>query len=40
MWGVNTEAAWEIRAVLAAVIALTIVALGGLRAEEDHRRPG
>ena len=32
MWGVNAEAAWEIRAVLAAVIALAVVA--------RSRRPG
>jgi membrane protease YdiL (CAAX protease family) len=31
MWGLNAEAAWEIRSVLAALLAVTIVALGGLR---------
>ena len=31
MSGLNTETAWEIRAVVAAIIALTVVGLGGLR---------
>lgn len=31
MWGVDPEAAWAIRAVLAAIIAVTVIALGGLR---------
>lgn len=35
MWGLNTETAWEIRAVLAALIAITIVAMGGLRRSGD-----
>jgi membrane protease YdiL (CAAX protease family) len=31
MWGVDSDAAWAIRAVLAGIIAIIVVALGGLR---------
>jgi membrane protease YdiL (CAAX protease family) len=41
MSGLNAETAWEIRAVVAAIIALTIVGLGGLRQPATrHDDPG
>jgi len=36
MWGVDPESSWALRAVIAAVIALAVVALGGFRQMADR----
>jgi hypothetical protein len=36
MWGVDTDEDWATRAVLAAVIAIAVVALRGLRRSADR----
>jgi hypothetical protein len=39
MWGIETDEAWAMRAVLAAIIAIAVVALGGLRRSADRSLP-
>jgi membrane protease YdiL (CAAX protease family) len=36
MWGVDQETSWALRAVIAALIALAVVALGGYRRIADR----